>query len=82
MSIPGSDIERLLLAQMARLRKPSLPIAIVEANDRLTKSLQGIFWAFTMFNFIAVYFFSWLYLHGAGDLKRWISARKARKGVQ
>ncbi|RHZ56971.1 hypothetical protein CDV55_104831 [Aspergillus turcosus] len=42
----------------------------------------GIFWAFTMFNFMAVYFFSWLYLHGVGDLKRWISARKARKGVQ
>ncbi|GIK06980.1 hypothetical protein Aspvir_002633 [Aspergillus viridinutans] len=42
----------------------------------------GIFWAFTMFNFVAVYFFSWLYLHGVGDLKRWISARKAKKGVQ
>ncbi|RHZ45989.1 putative ABC transporter [Aspergillus thermomutatus] len=42
----------------------------------------GIFWAFTMFNFVAVYFFSWLYLHGVGDLKRLISARKTKKSVQ
>ncbi|KAH2041402.1 hypothetical protein KXW51_000925 [Aspergillus fumigatus] len=42
----------------------------------------GIFWAFTVFNFAAVYFFSWLYLHGVGDLKRWISARKTRKIVK
>ncbi|EAW06570.1 putative ABC transporter [Aspergillus clavatus NRRL 1] len=42
----------------------------------------GIFWAFVGFNFIAVYFFSWLYLHGVGDLKRMISARKTKKSVQ
>ncbi|PLB55428.1 putative ABC transporter [Aspergillus steynii IBT 23096] len=39
----------------------------------------GIFWAFVMFNFAAVFFFSWLYLHGITNTKRWFSARKARK---
>ncbi|KAL3478070.1 ABC-2 type transporter-domain-containing protein [Aspergillus californicus] len=39
----------------------------------------GIFWAFVMFNFIAVFFFSWLYLHGVRDMKRWLSARKMKK---
>ncbi|KAL4955523.1 ABC-2 type transporter-domain-containing protein [Aspergillus filifer] len=41
----------------------------------------GIFWAFVMFNFAAVFFFSWLYLHGAGDMKRWLSARRTRKSI-
>ncbi|KAI9370476.1 ABC-2 type transporter-domain-containing protein [Aspergillus egyptiacus] len=40
----------------------------------------GIFWAFVMFNFAAVFFFSWLYLHGITDMKKWVSARKTRKG--
>ncbi|KAF9888082.1 hypothetical protein FE257_009347 [Aspergillus nanangensis] len=39
----------------------------------------GIFWAYCIFNFIAVYAFSWLYLHGIGDMKRWFSARKTNK---
>ncbi|KAE8150955.1 ABC-2 type transporter-domain-containing protein [Aspergillus avenaceus] len=39
----------------------------------------GIFWAFVMFNFAAVYFFSWLYLHGIRDFKQWVSARKTRR---
>ncbi|KAL4929375.1 putative ABC transporter [Aspergillus undulatus] len=42
----------------------------------------GIFWAFVGFNFAAVFFFSWLYLHGVGDLKRWLSARKTKKSIQ
>ncbi|KAL2810856.1 ABC-2 type transporter-domain-containing protein [Aspergillus granulosus] len=41
----------------------------------------GIFWAFIMFNFAAVFFFSWLYLHGINDMKRWFSARKAKKAT-
>ncbi|CEO60742.1 Putative ABC transporter [Penicillium brasilianum] len=39
----------------------------------------GIFWAFVIFNFAMVFFFSWLYLHGARDLKRWNSKRKTKK---
>ncbi|PYH90416.1 ABC transporter [Aspergillus ellipticus CBS 707.79] len=39
----------------------------------------GIFWAYVIFNFMVVFFFSWLYLHGARDIKRWISARKSKK---
>ncbi|KAL4911105.1 hypothetical protein BDW74DRAFT_184620 [Aspergillus multicolor] len=39
----------------------------------------GIFWAFVMFNFAAVFALSWLYLHGVNDMKRWFSKRKARK---
>jgi len=37
---------------------------------------QGIFWAFMIFNFMLVFIFSWLYLHGVRDLKRWLSRRK------
>ncbi|KAJ5168761.1 CDR ABC transporter [Penicillium canariense] len=40
----------------------------------------GIFWAFVIFNFAVVFLFSWMYLHGARDLKRWLSERKTRKG--
>ncbi|KAJ5899540.1 CDR ABC transporter [Penicillium taxi] len=40
----------------------------------------GIFWAFVIFNFMLVFAFSWLYLHGIGDFKRRLSARKTRKG--
>ncbi|OQE26479.1 hypothetical protein PENSTE_c005G02927 [Penicillium steckii] len=36
----------------------------------------GIFWAFVIFNFMLVFIFSWLYLHGIRDLKRWLSKRK------
>ncbi|KKK21456.1 ABC transporter [Aspergillus ochraceoroseus] len=39
----------------------------------------GIFWAYVLFNFTAVFFFSWLYLHGARDIKRWVSARRTRR---
>ncbi|KAB8206733.1 ABC-2 type transporter-domain-containing protein [Aspergillus parasiticus] len=42
----------------------------------------GIFWAFVMFNFAAVYAFSWLYLHGIRDIKKWFSTRKAKRGTQ
>lgn len=42
----------------------------------------GIFWAFVAFNFAAVFFFSWLYLHGVNDAKRWVSARRTRKSVK
>ncbi|KAJ6188460.1 hypothetical protein N7519_003368 [Penicillium mononematosum] len=40
----------------------------------------GILWAYIIFNFSLVFAFSWLYLHGVSNLKRWFSARKARKG--
>ncbi|KAJ5928919.1 CDR ABC transporter [Penicillium verhagenii] len=39
----------------------------------------GIFWAYVIFNFMVVFLFSWLYLHGVRDMKRWFSARKTRK---
>ncbi|KAF3025191.1 hypothetical protein E8E15_002689 [Penicillium rubens] len=39
----------------------------------------GILWAYIIFNFALVFAFSWLYLHGVSNLKRWFSARKARK---
>ncbi|KAL5339404.1 ABC-2 type transporter-domain-containing protein [Aspergillus crustosus] len=39
----------------------------------------GIFWAFVMFNFAAVFFCSWLYLHGINNMKRWLSMRKTKK---
>ncbi|KAE8372774.1 ABC-2 type transporter-domain-containing protein [Aspergillus bertholletiae] len=42
----------------------------------------GIFWAFVIFNFAAVYAFSWLHLHGIRDFKKWVSARKAKRGLQ
>ncbi|PYI14241.1 ABC transporter [Aspergillus violaceofuscus CBS 115571] len=38
----------------------------------------GIFWAFVVFNFMAVFFFSWLYLQGIGDIRKWFSKRKAK----
>ncbi|KAL4810836.1 ABC-2 type transporter-domain-containing protein, partial [Aspergillus unguis] len=41
----------------------------------------GIFWAFVMFNFMAVFALSWLYLHGVNNMKKWISARKTKKNV-
>ncbi|PWY78260.1 hypothetical protein BO70DRAFT_397509 [Aspergillus heteromorphus CBS 117.55] len=41
----------------------------------------GIFWAFVIFNFMAVFFFSWLYLHGVRDIKKWVSARKSKKAA-
>lgn len=40
----------------------------------------GIFWAFVIFNFALVFLFSWLYLHGVRNLKRWLSKRKTQKG--
>lgn len=43
----------------------------------------GIFWAFVMFNFAAVFVLSWLYLHGVNDMKKWLSRKKAKKsGLQ
>ncbi|KAI2685987.1 hypothetical protein CBS147355_1474 [Penicillium roqueforti] len=39
----------------------------------------GIIWGFIIFNFAVVFIFSWLYLHGISDVKRWLSARKTRK---
>ncbi|KAJ5634500.1 hypothetical protein N7528_002342 [Penicillium herquei] len=39
----------------------------------------GIFWAYVVFNFMAVFAFSWLYLHGVRDVKRWFSTRKTKK---
>lgn len=47
----------------------------------LTANPQGVSWAFVIFNFIAVFALSWLYLHGAKDLKRWFSSRKTGKAV-
>ncbi|CAG7950854.1 unnamed protein product [Penicillium nalgiovense] len=45
-----------------------------------TGSQYGILWAYIIFNFALVFAFSWLYLHGVSNLKRWFSARKASKG--
>ncbi|KAE8392144.1 ABC-2 type transporter-domain-containing protein [Aspergillus alliaceus] len=42
----------------------------------------GIFSAYVIFNFAAVYAFSWLYLHGVSDIKKWFSIRRAKKGLQ
>ncbi|OOF99116.1 hypothetical protein ASPCADRAFT_140778 [Aspergillus carbonarius ITEM 5010] len=39
----------------------------------------GIFWAYVIFNFMAVFFFSWLYLHGIKNMKRGLGARKSKK---
>jgi hypothetical protein len=46
---------------------------------RLTFLEQGIFWAFVIFNFMLVFIFSWLYLHGVRDTKRWLSERKTKR---
>ncbi|KAJ6127139.1 CDR ABC transporter [Penicillium sp. IBT 18751x] len=40
----------------------------------------GIFWAFVIFNFLMVFFFSWLYLHGVRNFKRWLSERRTKSG--
>ncbi|KAJ5550143.1 CDR ABC transporter [Penicillium sp. DV-2018c] len=40
----------------------------------------GIFWGYIIFNFAMVFVLSWLYLHGVGNMKRWLSKRKARGG--
>ncbi|KAJ9315157.1 hypothetical protein DTO271D3_4610 [Paecilomyces variotii] len=40
----------------------------------------GIFFGYVIFNFIAVFVISWLYLHGVRNAKRWFSARKTKKG--
>ncbi|CAG8892652.1 unnamed protein product [Penicillium egyptiacum] len=45
-----------------------------------TGNQYGILWAYIIFNFALVFAFSWLYLHGFNNMKRWFSARKARKG--
>ncbi|KAJ5173160.1 hypothetical protein N7492_005753 [Penicillium capsulatum] len=37
----------------------------------------GIFWAFTVINFAAVFLFSWLYLHGVQGFKRGLGDRRA-----
>ncbi|RAL01405.1 putative ABC transporter [Aspergillus ibericus CBS 121593] len=42
----------------------------------------GIFWAYVIFNFMAVFFFSWLYLHGIKNMKRGLSARKSEKAAK
>ncbi len=44
----------------------------------------GVFWAFTVFNFMVVFFCSWLYLGGLTTIKRALSpaARKQRKAAQ
>ncbi|QKX59307.1 uncharacterized protein TRUGW13939_06439 [Talaromyces rugulosus] len=39
----------------------------------------GIFWAYIGFNFAAVFFLSWLYLHGTQHIKALVSTRKSRK---
>ncbi|KAJ5956072.1 hypothetical protein N7501_010351 [Penicillium viridicatum] len=59
-------------------------------GDQYAKSLNvfyahkwrdyGIFWGYVIFNFALVFAFSWLYLHGVSNMKRWFSARKTRKG--
>ncbi|KAJ5093924.1 CDR ABC transporter [Penicillium angulare] len=38
----------------------------------------GVFCAYVVFNFSLVFAFSWLYLHGVRDVKRWFSVRKAK----
>ncbi|KAG0158229.1 hypothetical protein PDIDSM_5742 [Penicillium digitatum] len=58
-------------------------------GDQYAKSLNvfyshkwrdyGIFWGYIIFNFALVFVFSWLYLHGVSNFKRWFSARKTRK---
>ncbi|KAJ6049546.1 uncharacterized protein N7446_007126 [Penicillium canescens] len=58
-------------------------------GDQFAKSLNifyshkwrayGIFWGYVIFNFAAVFAFSWLYLHGVREMKRWLSERKTRK---
>ncbi|KAJ5387752.1 hypothetical protein N7509_010293 [Penicillium cosmopolitanum] len=45
------------------------------------KLKREIFSAFVIFNFMLVFLFSWLYLHGVRDLKRWLSKRKTEKGA-
>jgi hypothetical protein len=47
--------------------------------DSESDSFQGIFWGYIIFDFALVFAFSWLYLHGARNLKRWLSERKTRK---
>ncbi|KAJ9640372.1 ATP-binding cassette transporter snq2 [Coniosporium tulheliwenetii] len=44
----------------------------------------GIFWAYIIFQFAAVYFFSWLYLQGARKIKNFFSptARKHKKEMR
>ncbi|KAJ5506588.1 CDR ABC transporter [Penicillium expansum] len=59
-------------------------------GDQYAKSLNvfyshkwrsyGIFWGYIFFNFALVFAFSWLYLHGVSNMKRWFSERKTRKG--
>ncbi|OQE46403.1 hypothetical protein PENCOP_c001G07055 [Penicillium coprophilum] len=40
----------------------------------------GILWGYIIFNFALVFAFSWLYLHGVRNMKRWLSARKTTTG--
>ncbi|KAJ5776430.1 uncharacterized protein N7511_001441 [Penicillium nucicola] len=58
-------------------------------GDQFAKSLNifyshkwrayGIFWGYVIFDFAAVFAFSWIYLHGIRNFKRWLSERKTRK---
>ncbi|KAL1877291.1 ATP-binding cassette transporter snq2 [Paecilomyces lecythidis] len=40
----------------------------------------GIFFGYVIFNFLAVFVISWLYLHGVRNVKHWFSARRTHKG--
>lgn len=43
----------------------------------LTRYKQGLFIGYVLFNFALVFLFSWIFLHGSRNLKRWLSMRKA-----
>lgn len=47
----------------------------------INETQKGIFSAFVIFNFMLVFLFSWLYLHGVRNIKRWLSKRKTEKGA-
>ncbi|KAF7719647.1 ABC-2 type transporter / CDR ABC transporter family protein [Penicillium ucsense] len=42
----------------------------------------GIFWAFVLFNFAMVFFFSWIYLHGVQDVKKRVGKWKSGKAMK
>ena len=71
----GEKPQHILFAQMEGLCK-YYPLHLVDSEP---DSLQGIFWGYVIFDFVAVFAFSWLYLHGVRNMKRWLSERKMRK---
>lgn len=45
-------------------------------------NMQGIFWAFIIFNFIVIFSLSWLYLNGVQKIKKGLSLRKVKGGAK